>query len=143
MKKILSIMMLLTMAIAVTSCDDDDNSVAINDNVRTYITTHYPGAVIGEAEYKYNYLEVDIYHNSLNKEVYFGNEDVWVMTTWDVAVATLPATVTSAITTPYPYYSIDDAEEVETPDGTYYNIELEKGEQDVYIRVSPDGTINP
>ena len=141
MKKILSIMMLLTLAIAGTSCDDDDSNVAINNNVRTYIDTHYPGAVIMEAEYNYGYLEVDIYHDSLSKDVYFDNNDAWVKTTWDVAINALPQTVTAAIAAEYPDYRIDDAEYTDTPDGAYYSIELEKGERDVYINVAPDGTI--
>lgn len=141
MKKILSIMMLLTLAIAGIGCDDDDNNVTINNNVRTYINTHYSGAVILEAEYNYGYLEVDIYHDSLSKDVYFDNKDAWVKTTWDVAVNTLPQAVTATIATEYPDYRIDDAEYVETPDGEYYSIELEKGERDVYIKVASDGTV--
>ena len=141
MKKILSIMMLLTLAIAGIGCDDDDNNVTLNDNVRTYINTHYPDAVILESEYNYGYLEVDIYHDSLSKDVYFDNNDAWVKTTWDVAINALPQTVTAAIATGYPDYRIDDAEYTDTPDGAYYSIELEKGERDVYIKVAPDGTI--
>ena len=141
MKKILSIMMLLTLAIAGIGCDDDDNNVTLNDNVRTYINTHYPDAVILESVYNYGYLEVDIYHDSLNKELYFNSNDAWVKTTWDVAINALPSAVTSAIATEYPDYRIDDADYVDTPDGVYYSIELEKGERDVYIKVAPDGTI--
>ncbi len=141
MKKILSIMMLLALAVVGTSCDDDDSNVVLNDNVRTYINTHYPDAVILESEYNYGYLEVDIYHDSLNKELYFNSNDAWVKTTWDVAINALPQAVTAAIATEYPDYRIDDADYVDTPDGVYYSIELEKGERDVYIKVAPDGTI--
>jgi hypothetical protein len=141
MKKILSIMMLLALAVVGTSCDDDDNNVVLNDNVRTYINTHYPDAVILESEYNYGYLEVDIYHDSLNKELYFNSNDAWVKTTWDVAINALPPTVTAAITTAYPDYRIDDADYVDTPEGVYYSIELEKGESDLYIKIAPDGTI--
>lgn len=143
MKKILSLLMLLPLAFAVTSCDDDDNGVTINENVVTYINTHYPDAIIVEAENKNGYLEVDIYHDALEKEVYFDNADNWVMTTWDIAIATLPEAVTNAIATTYPGYSIDDADYVETPDSTYYKIEIENNNSDVYINVSPDGTITP
>jgi hypothetical protein len=141
MKKILSIMMLLALAVVGTSCDDDDNNVVLNDNVRTYINTHYPDAVILESEYNYGYLEVDIYHDSLNKELYFNSNDAWVKTTWDVAINALPPAVTAAITTAYPDYRIDDADYVDTPEGVYYSIEIEKGESDLYIKIAPDGTI--
>ena len=100
-----------------------------------------PDAVILESEYNYGYLEVDIYHDSLNKELYFNSNDVWVKTTWDVAINALPSAVTSAIATEYPDYRIDDADYVDTPDGVYYSIEIEKGERDVYIKIAPDGTI--
>ena len=54
MKKILSIMMLLTLAIAGTGCDDDDNNVAINtlpQAVTTAIAAEYPDYRIDDAEY--------------------------------------------------------------------------------------------
>lgn len=141
MKKILSLLMLLPLALVGTSCDnDDDNNVAINDNVRTYINTHYPDAVILDAEDQYGLLEVDIYHDSREKEVYF-DDDAWVMTMWDVAINTLPETVTAAIAAAYPDYRADDAEYVETPEGTYYSIDLELGERDILVMVAPDGTI--
>ena len=54
MKKILSMMMLLALTVGATSCDDDDNGVAINEKVRNYISTHYPNARILESEDKYN-----------------------------------------------------------------------------------------
>ena len=143
MKNILSLLTLFTIAFTGISCDDNDNNVAINDNIRAYINTHYPDAVILEAEYQYGYLEVEIFHNQTNKDVYFDNEDVWVMTTWDVATAALPQNVIGAITTEYPEYRIDDAEYTETPDGVYYNIEIEKGGVDIYIKVTLNGDIIP
>lgn len=141
MKKILSLLMLFTLAFAGISCDDDDNSVAINEKIRSYINVYYPGAKILEAEYKYNFLEVDIYHDSLKKEVYFDHHDIWVLTTWDIAIAALPDSVTSAIATAYPDYRIDDAEYADTPEGVYYSIDLERGEEEIHIYVAPDGTI--
>jgi hypothetical protein len=36
---------------------------------------------------------------------------------------------------------MDDADYVQTPAGDYYLIELEKGEQDVYVKVQADGTV--
>ena len=143
MKKILSMMMLLALTVGATSCDDDDNGVAINDKVRNYISVHYPDARILEAEYKYNLLEVEIYDATTKKDVYFDKSDAWVMTTWDIAVASLPEAVRAAASAAYPDYRIDDAEYVETPEGVHYSIELEKGGKDVYIKITPDGTIKP
>ena len=143
MKNILSIMMLLALTVGAISCDNDDNSVAINDNIGNYIKAHYPTAVILEAEYKYNLLEVEIYDATIKKDVYFDKSDAWVMTTWDIAVASLPEAVAAAATAAYPNYRIDDAEYTETPEGAYYSIDLERGNKEVQISILPDGTIKP
>ena len=107
MKKILSMMMLLALTVGATSCDDDDNGVAINDKVRNYISVHYPDARILEAEYNYNLLEVEIYDATTKKDVYFDKSDAWVMTTWDIAVASLPEAVRATAYAAYPDYRID------------------------------------
>ena len=143
MKKILSMMMLLALTVGATSCDDDDNGVAINEKVRNYISVHYPDARILEAEYKYNLLEVEIYDATTKKDVYFDKSDAWVMTTWDIAVASLPEAVRAAASAAYPGYRIDDAEYAETPEGPHYSIDLERGDREVNIHVAPDGTIKP
>ncbi len=141
MKNILSIMMLLTLTVGVTSCDKDDDNVALNNNVTNYIKANYPEAVIIEAEYKYNLLEVEIYDANIKKDVYFNKNDVWVMTTWDYAVNNLPDAVTGAVATAYPKYSIDDADYAETPNGTYYIIDIEHGNKEIELYVEPNGTI--
>ena len=41
----------------------------------------------------------------------------------------------------YPSWEIDDAEYVETPSGAWFEIELEKGEAEVEIKLSADGVI--
>lgn len=143
MKKILSLIMLLALTVGVTSCDNDDDNVAVNNTVTNYIKAHYPEAVIIEAEYKYNLLEVEIYDANIKKDVYFNKKDAWVMTTWDIAVATLPESVTGAVAAAYPNYRIDDADYAETPDGIYYIVDIERGNKEIELYVAPDGTIKP
>ena len=41
----------------------------------------------------------------------------------------------------FPEYRTDDADFVETPDGNYYLIELERGNEDRYVRIAEDGSL--
>ena len=140
-KKMLSLIMLSAIAILGSCSDDDDNKAVVSEQVKEFIAQHYTDAVIKNAEYDKGYLEVEIYHDARIKDVYFSSTDEWVATSWDVSAAELPAAVTAAVKESFPDYRIDDADYVDTPDGVYYSIELEKGERDVYIKVAPDGTI--
>ena len=53
----------------------------------------------------------------------------------------VPQVVKDAAQAAYPGFRMDDADYVQTPTGDYYLIELEKGEQDVYVKVQADGTV--
>ncbi len=118
------------------------NSSMLSETVTTFINTKYPGATIREFEYDDGYLEVEIYHDSREKNVYFNGSEEWVRTEWDVRASELPTAVTTAIqNSQYSTYQIDDIEYVETPTTEYYLIELEKGNSEVTLRITPDGTI--
>ena len=136
--------LLLLPAIIFASCNDDDNSHAIelSDTVKSFIETKYPGAVITETEWAGNGLiEVDITHDAKRKEVYFTRTDEWVRTEWDVAPSALAQEVKNAIATAYPDYVIDDVDYVEAPAGDYYEVNIEKGNFEKYLKVSLDGAV--
>lgn len=143
MKRVLYYLLLLP-AIIFASCNDDDSSPAIelSNTVRSFIETKYPGAVITETEWAGNGLiEVDITHDAKRKEVYFTRTDEWVRTEWDVAPSALAQEVKNAIATAYPDYVIDDVDYVEAPAGDYYDVNIEKGNFEKYLKVSLDGAV--
>lgn len=143
MKRVLYYLFLLP-AIVFASCNDDDNPPAIelSNTVKSFIETKYPGAVITETERAGNGLiEVDITHDSKRKEVYFTSTDEWVRTEWDVASSSLSQEVKNAIATAYPDYVIDDVDYVEAPAGDYYDVNIERGNFEKYLKVSLDGTV--
>ena len=53
----------------------------------------------------------------------------------------VPQVVKDAALAAHAGFVMDDADYVQTPAGDYYLIELEKGEQDVYVKVQADGTV--
>lgn len=129
--------------LAFAACnDDDDNNVAVSQTILSYIENKYPGASIRHAEYdNRGALEVEIVHDSQIKDVYFSSSDEWIYTEWDIAIANIPTAVTDAVVAAYPDYRIDDADYIESPSGVYYEIDIEKGNYERLLYVTPEGEI--
>lgn len=129
--------------LAFTACDDDDdNGVAVNQTVKSYLEAKYPGAEIRHAEYdNRGLLEVEFTHNSRSKEAYFNSANEWVYTEWDVTAAEVPTEVNNAVATAYPDFRVDDIDYIQTPEGNYYEFEIEKGGVESWIYVTPQGEI--
>ncbi len=112
------------------------------DKVKSFIESRYEGARIVETDMETGWLEVDIVHEGKAKEVRFDNSSYeWISTSWDVMPGQLPQAVSDAISANFPEYRTDDADFVETPDGNYYLIELERGNEDRYVRIAEDGSL--
>lgn len=100
----------------------------------------YPNAVVVDIDKEDDgVIEIDIIDNNIGKEVLFSMSNEWLYTSWDVNPMILPTVVKAAITMNYPDFEIDDVEFYETPTGNYYDIEIEKGDKDVHIKVSESG----
>lgn len=138
MKKLLPILFLSLAAL--WACDEEN--IAVNDNIRDFIEQKYEGAKILYAEKEFNgEIDVEIIHNDTRKDVKFNRREEWISTTWDVPVSQLPDVVRERVQDSYPEYRIDDADYIETPAGDRYKLEIEKGEWDRTIFVTPDGVI--
>ena len=118
------------------------NGQLVNAAVTEFISTKYPGARILEYDYDDGLLEVEIWHENREKKAYFNGRNEWVYTEWDIRRHELPKAVVDAIAaSQWASFSIDDIEYVQTPSGEYYLVELERGKQEVELRVKADGTI--
>lgn len=138
MKKLFPLIVVLLLLIA---CDNDGMyGSQLNSTIVEFIQKEYRGATIRSAEYDDNGLyEVEIKHDSRIKELYFGTNNNWVYTTWNVKISDIPPTIKNAISARYPGYRIDDADYIESVEKSYYKIELEKGELEQTIFVSKNG----
>lgn len=115
-------------------------SLPVEDDIQSFIKKQYPGAVIIDKDYEDGYLEIDIRHNGIEKEVLFNGQNQWVRTEWEVRE--LPEAVKQAIKANG--YTPDDNEFtfVETAKGTsWYEIEVRKGREERELHVSPTGEI--
>ena len=138
MKNLFPLIVVLLLLIA---CDNDGMyGSQLNSTIVEFIQKEYRGATIRSAEYDDNGLyEVEIKHDSRIKELYFGTNNNWVYTTWNVKISDIPPTIKNAISARYPGYRIDDADYIESVEKSYYKIELEKGELEQTIFVSKNG----
>lgn len=118
------------------------NGQLVDAAVAEFIASKYSGAQIMEYGYDKGLLEVEIWHENREKEVYFNGQNAWVRTEWDIRRSELPQPVTAAIAaSQWSGYSIDDIEYVQTPTAEYYLVELERGKQEIELRITAEGTI--
>lgn len=122
--------------------DDSHEPSAAPAALLEKINTLYPGATVLEYDREGAYLEIDIRHNGIHKEVFFDNSNNWVSTEWDISVPDVPAVVMDAVkASQYASYKVDDVEIRETPQGQFFVFELESGDKEVYLTIKNDGTI--
>lgn len=124
-----------------TDGDEGYRPVTVPQEVYDFVATHYAGSTVMEVEKQKNgQYEIDILDGRIPKEITLDASFGWIRTEWDVLFRALPEAVKTAVSAAYPdYRSDDDADAVDTPDGLYYEIELEKGDREIRVKFRPDG----
>lgn len=118
---------------------EDTGTVA--GDVEQFIQENYPGAVIIERGYDDGYLEVDIRHDGKEKELLFNGRYEWVRTSWEISSQELPSAVTAALTAGG--YRLDDneADVIETPDSSWYEVEVLHNGEELKVFIDAAGNI--
>ena len=125
--------------------DTDGNNLhlptAISQALKNLVQELYPGATILEVDNEGPATEIDILHEGIHKEVLVNAGGQWAQTEWEIRTNQVPQAVMAALqASAYADYRIDDVDIIETPDGLFYEFELEQGNQEVKVRFSADGT---
>lgn len=126
--------------------NDDGNTphqpLVISSTIIDKINEMYPNATFLEFDREGSYIEIDIRHANIHKEVLFNNNNEWVSTEWDVRSSDVPDVAMNALkASEYSKYKIDDIDALEKPDGLYYVFELESGKTEIHLTIKSDGTI--
>lgn len=131
----------LIRAVADTDGDDEYRPVVVPQEIYDFVDTHYAGTTVMEVERQKNgQYEVDILDGRTPKEITLDASFQWVRTEWEIPAGALPAAVLQALTAAYPdYRPDDDADVVDTPAGLYYEVELERGDEEIRVRLDADG----
>lgn len=120
----------------------EGNGSMVAQEITDFINSKYPNARILEYDYDDGYLEVEIYHESREKDVYFNGSNSWVITKWDIRRNELPQAVLETLqNSEYASYELDDIEYIQTPTAEYYQLELERGNREVKLNINAQGQI--
>ena len=111
------------------------------DNIKEAVAELYPQAHIVEMDNDYKTIEVDIIDNEIRRDVYFNLSLNWLRTETDIRHADLPIEAANKIATKYTSWFIDSVKTVDTPQGSYYLVELDRGERDKKIKIDASGNI--
>lgn len=124
------------------SIDGEDGEVPVEGSIADFIAQRYPGAVILEKEYDEGYLEIDIRHDKVVKEVKFNGRNEWVKTTWEIGYNALPEPVKQTLSKEgFQQNEVDDIEVIETESELLYGVEVEKGAVEKTYLIDASGTI--
>lgn len=144
MKKGIKAIALGMMMLAIVSCDKDhDDLKNIPQPVKTSFKAKYPNANRVEWEQKGEYVVADFNDNHRDAEAWFDAQGNWYMTESDIRKSDLPAAVLDAFNkSTYAQWKIDDLDLFERKDlESIYVIEVEKGEIDVKLFYTANGTL--
>ena len=114
----------------------NSGGAAVNNDIEAFIADKYPGAVILEKDNDDGYIEVEIRHDGIEKEVIFNGRYEWIRTKWEISRHRLPEEIINAIVAAgYSASQIDDddIDVIETADGITYEVELETRGDDIKL----------
>lgn len=137
----------LLRAIADTDGDDDNDDLLPSElpaAVTDYIRQHYPQARLVDIERERNGIEVEILDGRTPRELIFSAAGEWLSTRTEVRQSEVPAAVLDALrASDYASWEIDDIDLILTPDGEWYEFDLEepRTDRETKLKIRPDGEI--
>lgn len=116
--------------------------VTVEGGITEFLAQKYPGAVVVDKDYDDGYLEIDIRHDNIIKEVKFNGRNEWIKTTWELRYAALPEAIRQTLTKEgYQQADVDDIEVTENASGVLYEVEIEKGHIEKTLIIDAQGVI--
>ena len=147
MKRVYLLAISIFALLSLNSCDkyDDYSDMMLysnSDNNKASVIELYPQARIVEMDKDRRTIEVDIIDsNNIKRDVYLDLSFNWIRTETDISRNALPVEVTDKIAGKYVGWFIDSVKQIDSPQGSYYLVEIENGERDKYIKIEANGNI--
>lgn len=118
------------------------NDVTVNEEIKVFINGRYPGAIVIDRDYDDGYLEIDIMHENIEKELRFNGKNEWIDATWEITENQLPEAVKLTVVQNYVGYRIEDIEVVDSELKLLYKIELEGyNDRDLKLWIKENGEV--
>lgn len=121
------------------------NEADIPASVVGAIRSQYPNVVVTDWDWEddLGMYEAEFKMNGREHEAYITPEGTWVRTKTKIKRDQMPAAVMNAIrSSEYGSWRMDDFVEMDTPDkGKLYKVEVEKGNQEFYLKYDANGNL--
>lgn len=131
-----------------TACEKSDgNDLSLleknHPEVVEALMSRYPAARVVDVDYGQGLAEIDIVDGSFRREVWYTMDGSWRRTETDLRTADLPSAVSNAWkSSEYGNYRVDEVDLIDSPEGSYYRLDLEMGgKRDVILKIDPNGVL--
>lgn len=115
----------------------------LSATIRTFIEEKFPGAGICDIDIEHGQVEVDIMDGKTPREMLFKTSGEWIHTQTELRrLSDLPEIVSKAFNeSEYASWHVDDIDFYQTPTGDYYLLEVESGNREVHLKITPEGVV--
>ena len=146
MKRVYLLAISIFTLLSLISCEkyDDYGDMMLRSNandIQAAVVKIYPQARIVEMDKDRQTIEVDIIDNNIKRDVYLDLSFNWLRTETEIRRDTLPIEAVNRLASEYANWVIDSVKLVDTPQGSYYLVELDKGERDKNVKIDASGNI--
>lgn len=146
MKRVYLLVISIFTLLSLISCEkyDDYGDVMLRSNandIQAAVVKIYPQARIIEMDKDRQTIEVDIIDNNIKRDVYLDLSFNWLRTETEIRRDALPIEAANRLASEYANWVIDSVKLVDTPQGSYYLVELDKGERDKNVKIDASGNI--
>lgn len=146
MKRVYLLAISIFTLLSLISCEkyDDYGDVMLRSNandIQAAVVKIYPQARIVEMDKDRQTIEVDIIDNNIKRDVYLDLSFNWLRTETEIRRDALPIEAANRLASEYANWVIDSVKLVDTPQGSYYLVELDKGERDKNVKIDASGNI--
>ncbi|MBL0128833.1 MAG: PepSY-like domain-containing protein [Flavobacteriales bacterium] len=133
---------LLALAITASACAQKPATIVVPEAVKAAFVEQFPKAegTAWEMESKTEY-EAGFKMGGMKYSAVYSTEGKWMETEHKIKVEALPEGVRKSLAVNYPDHKIEGAELSETPDGTVFEVDLEKGKDELEVVFNADGKV--
>jgi hypothetical protein len=127
--------LLLAEAILILSACNSSvvpQTVEVPQTIHSAFLTKYPGVSPRWESQPYGY-EAVFTNNRIEYEAEFSQDGQWLETEYEVLETQFPMIVLERVRQKYPDYAITKREIELTPQGTFYEVEVERGDQEIEL----------
>lgn len=133
---------LLMLSLSMNASAQKISETEVPQPVRAAFQKQFPSAqkVKWEMEDKTKY-EAVFRQNGTESSATFDASGSWLETESAIKESDLPAAVRATLAAQYPGHKLEEFERLQTPEGTLYEVEAEKGEHSVIVKFAADGNV--